>query len=75
MKDEMKEFKLTTFPYKDITFVLKAYDEVNAKLDDLINKIDTGNVLAVILRMKIREIKNDEIGSIRDLLWTLLMMS
>ena len=30
----MKEFKLTTFPYKDITFVLKAYDEVNAKLDD-----------------------------------------
>ena len=34
MKDEMKEFKLTTLPYKDITYVLKAYDEVNAKLDD-----------------------------------------
>ena len=34
MKDEMKEFKLTTLPYKDITHVLKAYDEVNAKLDD-----------------------------------------
>ena len=33
MKDEMKEFKLTNVPYKD-TFVLKAYDEVNAKLDD-----------------------------------------
>ena len=29
----MKEFKLTTVVYKD-TFVLKAYDEANAKLDD-----------------------------------------
>ena len=29
----MKEFKMTTFQYKD-TFVLKAYDEVNAVLDD-----------------------------------------
>lgn len=35
MKDEMKEFKLSLFPYKDgITFVLRAYDEVNAKIDD-----------------------------------------
>ena len=34
MKEEMKEFKLTTVTYKDITFVLKAYDEVNQKLDD-----------------------------------------
>ena len=34
MKEEMKEFKLTTVGYKDITYVLKAYDEVNAKLDD-----------------------------------------
>ena len=34
MKDEMKEFKLTTVPYKEVTFVLKAYDEVNARLDD-----------------------------------------
>ena len=34
MKEEIKEFKLTTVGYKDITFVLKAYDEVNAKLDD-----------------------------------------
>ena len=34
MKDEMKEFKLTTVGYKDITYVLKAYDEVNARLDD-----------------------------------------
>jgi len=34
MKDEMKDFKLTTVSYKEITFVLKAYDEVNARLDD-----------------------------------------
>ena len=34
MKEEMKEFKLTTVTYKDVTFVLKAYDEVNQKLDD-----------------------------------------
>ena len=34
MKEEMKDFKLTTVPYKGETFVLKAYDEVNAKLDD-----------------------------------------
>ena len=34
MKEEMKEFKLTTVPYKGDTFVLKAYDEVNQKLDD-----------------------------------------
>ena len=34
MKEEMKEFKLTTVPYKTETYVLKAYDEVNAKLDD-----------------------------------------
>ena len=29
----MKEFKLTTFQYKD-TFVLAAYDDANGKLDD-----------------------------------------
>jgi Dynein heavy chain, N-terminal region 2 len=34
MKEEMKVFTLTLFPYKGKTFVLKAYDEVNAKLDD-----------------------------------------
>lgn len=34
MKEEMKEFKLTTVSYKETTFVLKAYDEVNSKLDD-----------------------------------------
>ena len=34
MKEEMKEFKLTTVSYKDTTFVLKAYDDVNSKLDD-----------------------------------------
>ena len=34
MKEEMKEFKLTPVVYKDTTFVLKAYDEVNAKIDD-----------------------------------------
>lgn len=33
MKEEMKEFKLTTVVYKD-TFVLRDYDLVNAKLDD-----------------------------------------
>lgn len=35
MKDEMKDFQLTTFPFKS-TFVLKAYDEINLKLDDQI---------------------------------------
>jgi dynein heavy chain len=33
LKAKMKEFKMTTFQYKD-TFVLKAYDDVNAVLDD-----------------------------------------
>ncbi len=36
MKEEMKAFTLTLFPYKGKTFVLKAYDEVNARLDDQI---------------------------------------
>lgn len=36
MKEEMKQFTLTLFPYKGKTHVLKAYDEVNAKLDDQI---------------------------------------
>ena len=36
MKEEMKLFTLTLFPYKGKTFVLKAYDDVNAKLDDQI---------------------------------------
>jgi dynein heavy chain len=35
MKDEMKDFKLTQVAYKDgTTYVLKAYDDVNAKIDD-----------------------------------------
>lgn len=34
MKEEMKLFTLTLFPYKGKTFVLKGYDEINAKLDD-----------------------------------------
>lgn len=34
MKSEMKEFKLTLFSYKGKTFVLKGYDDINAKLDD-----------------------------------------
>lgn len=34
MKDEMKEFKLTTVRFKEETWVLKAYEDVNAKLDD-----------------------------------------
>ena len=36
MKEEMKQFQLTLFPYKGRTYVLKAYDDVNAKLDDQI---------------------------------------
>lgn len=36
MKEEMKLFTLTLFPYKGKTYVLKAYDDVNAKLDDQI---------------------------------------
>jgi hypothetical protein len=36
MKEEMKAFALTAFPYKGKTYVLKAYDDVNAKLDDQI---------------------------------------
>lgn len=34
MRDEMKQTTLTTFPYKGITFVLKAYDEINGVLDE-----------------------------------------
>ena len=34
MKDEMKVFNLTIFPYKGKTFILRAYDEVNSRLDD-----------------------------------------
>lgn len=35
MKDEMKAFTMTIFPYKNgKTYVIKAYDDVNAKLDD-----------------------------------------
>ncbi len=34
MKAEMKEFKLQLFNYKGKTFVLKGYDDINAKLDD-----------------------------------------
>ena len=33
-KDEMKVFNLTLFPYKGKTFVMKAIDDVNTKLDD-----------------------------------------
>lgn len=36
MKAEMKEFKLVLFSYKGKTFVLKGYDDINAKLDDQI---------------------------------------
>lgn len=34
MRDEMKAFTMTIFPYKAKTYVIRAYDEVNAKLDD-----------------------------------------
>ena len=39
MRDELKEFRLTTFPYprnNPTTVVLKDYDEVNTKLEDQI---------------------------------------
>lgn len=36
MKEEMKLFTLSLFPYKGKTFVLKGYDDINAKLDDQI---------------------------------------
>ena len=36
MKEEMKLFILSLFPYKGKTFVLKGYDDINAKLDDQI---------------------------------------
>lgn len=32
----MKVFNLTIFPYKGKTFILRAYDEVNSRLDDQI---------------------------------------
>lgn len=34
MKAEMKDFKLSLFSYKGKTWVLKGYDDTNAKLDD-----------------------------------------
>jgi hypothetical protein len=34
MKAELKDFKLSLFNYKGKTFVLKGYDDINAKLDD-----------------------------------------
>lgn len=34
MRDEMKAFTMTLFAYKGKTFIIKAYDEANAKLDD-----------------------------------------
>jgi dynein heavy chain, axonemal len=36
MKDEMKVFNLFYAPYKGKTFILKQYDEINARLDDQI---------------------------------------
>ena len=36
MKAEMKEFKIGLAPYKGKTFVIKNYDDINAKLDDQI---------------------------------------
>jgi hypothetical protein len=39
MREEMREFKLVTFPYprnKPTTCVLREYDEVNTKLEDQI---------------------------------------
>jgi dynein heavy chain len=36
MKEEMKVFQLMQADYKGITFVIKGYDDINAKLDDQI---------------------------------------
>ena len=36
MTAELKDFKLSLFNYKGKTFVLKGYDDINAKLDDQI---------------------------------------
>ena len=33
-KDEMKKFELELNDYKGITYLIKGYDEINAKLDD-----------------------------------------
>jgi hypothetical protein len=34
MKDEMKNYQLQQADYKGITFLIRGFDEVNAKLDD-----------------------------------------
>lgn len=34
MREEMKDFKVEYFPHKSATYVLKGYDDINAKLDD-----------------------------------------
>ena len=39
MKDEMKDFKVEQFPHKSATYVLKGYDDINAKLDDQIVQV------------------------------------
>ena len=36
MKEEMKVFQLQQADYKGITFLIRGFDEVNAKLDDQI---------------------------------------
>ena len=33
-KDEMKKFELELNDYKGITYLIRGYDEINAKLDD-----------------------------------------
>ena len=43
MKKELRDFKLELFPYKDITFVLKGYDDIYTILDD--HTVSTGAML------------------------------
>jgi hypothetical protein len=35
-KEDMKKFDLELTDYKGITFLIKGYDDINAKLDDQI---------------------------------------
>lgn len=56
-----------------ITKIVEKLDYLNAKLDRLIDKIDAGNLLGLLIRMKIREIKDKQVGEIKSLLLALLL--
>ncbi len=59
---------------KVISKIVSKLDQLSAKLDKLIDKISSGNVLAIILKMKLRKIKNDHVGSLKDVLLSILLM-